>query len=822
MKKASICIMILALIFTCFIPTPANAEPSLPPEIITLDNSDPMHQSIGEWETRQDQSHYRFNYLESTEKQADDLLSTKPNLFIWNFSLPSSGKYRVYTYYPAKFDHSQKAPYQIYTSDGMIEKEVNQQEKGSTWVELGVYHFDDGANKIIQTAADKGSVSVDAIRLERVDGEATTKPDSDDPHNHIDYSPYLEKEKINKDTPSRAPSDDGKEPIYYNGPRNKKKVALTFDDGPHAEYTARVLDILKEEDVPATFFVLGENAKRYPHLVKRAHDEGHKIASHTWNHPQLTTLPKEKIEEQLDNTRLEVEGIIGKSMKMMRPPYGAARGIEDTIEKRGYEIINWDVDTVDWERGRTAAEILETVKNQARSGSIILQHDGGGNREATVQALPAIISYLQKEGYKLVTIDELLNIPAYDNKGDAPIIVDNSDPANTTKGTWFNSTNVPGYYSSNYQGNRAGSGEDTFNWNFNLPDDGSYRVSVRYTSASDRASNTPYTIHTTSGEITKQVNQKQNGGVWIDIGTYDFKQGLNKITQNDRADGYVIADAIRLEKVEKTPDVITLDNSDSIHDQNGKWTKSTNVSGYYNENYQWNIAGSGSHTFTWKFNLPREETYRVSVRYTQGSDRTTNAPYTIHTKDGEITKYVDQTVNGNTWVDIGTYTFKGGINQIIQTDKANDGYVIADAIRIEKTEDDPNKITLDNTDIAHQQKGNWVSSTNIPGYHKDNYQYNKKGSGLDQFTWNFDLTNAGEYRVFVHYTTAGDRATNAPYIVHTSDGPIKKLVNQKTDGSTWIDIGTYQFSNGANKIIQTDDANGYVIADSIRIEKVNN
>lgn len=203
--------------------------------------------------------------------------------------------------------------------------------------------------------------------------------------------------------------------VVYQGPNEKKRVALTFDDGPDRTYTPQVLNILKGEQVPATFFVVGKEVSRNGDVAKRIVSEGHVIANHTWSHLYLPNLPDKRVEGELDRAVQAVKKATGKEMSLMRPPYGAVKGKEERITHIGHRIINWDVDTNDWKPGRTSQQILAAVKGHTVPGSIVLMHSGGGNRSATVQALPEIIRYLKQQGYEFVTVDQLLDVPAYIN-----------------------------------------------------------------------------------------------------------------------------------------------------------------------------------------------------------------------------------------------------------------------------------------------------------------------------------------------------------------------------------------------------------------------
>lgn len=203
--------------------------------------------------------------------------------------------------------------------------------------------------------------------------------------------------------------------IVFNGPKQKKRVALTFDDGPDPRFTTQILNILRENNIKATFFLIGKNVQRFPHLVKQEVDEGHAIGSHSWEHKELPKLTPQQLHEDLKKTKEEIKKASGKDILFLRPPYGATKGIEEKLKKEGYVIINWDVDTVDWKPGRTPQQIVDVIQKETQPGSIILFHDAGGNRSATVSVLPQVIQQLKSKGFEFVTVDQLLEVRAYHN-----------------------------------------------------------------------------------------------------------------------------------------------------------------------------------------------------------------------------------------------------------------------------------------------------------------------------------------------------------------------------------------------------------------------
>lgn len=223
-------------------------------------------------------------------------------------------------------------------------------------------------------------------------------------------------ERVKRGFPQREIVDlasEYPEDFLRNGTRKEKKVALSFDDGPDDVYTVQILDILKEKDVQATFFIVGRRAEIFPEVVSRMVVEGHVVANHTWSHPDILKLSQDKILEELQKTDRIIKDLNCYYPKFFRPPYGSIdRETLELVTGEGYAIISWDVDSLDW-KGLDATEVKTNILENVLPGSIILQHSAGGIGEdllGTVEALPEIIDVLQKDGYEFVTLDELLGI----------------------------------------------------------------------------------------------------------------------------------------------------------------------------------------------------------------------------------------------------------------------------------------------------------------------------------------------------------------------------------------------------------------------------
>ncbi len=181
-------------------------------------------------------------------------------------------------------------------------------------------------------------------------------------------------------------------------PAGMKAASLTFDDGPGAS-TPHVLEVLERKGVTATFFIIGSSAAANPTMVQRTRDAGHEIANHTWGHPDLTQLSAEAVRSEITRTT----AVLG-TCRYFRPPYGSYNAtVKHVVADLGMRMALWNVDTRDWE-SRNADAIFSQVKQQAKGDAVILMHDGGNDRSATVAALPRVIDWLLAQGYALVPL----------------------------------------------------------------------------------------------------------------------------------------------------------------------------------------------------------------------------------------------------------------------------------------------------------------------------------------------------------------------------------------------------------------------------------
>ena len=189
--------------------------------------------------------------------------------------------------------------------------------------------------------------------------------------------------------------------VYREHENRERKIALTFDDGPHPILTPKILDILKKYNVKATFFVVGENVKNYPDVVERIINEGHELGNHTYTHDKIDLAEIESCE----NAILE---LTDQKPKIFRPPEGFInKGVKAISADLGYDIILWSIDTRDWDHTPPSA-ICDTVLRQLKAGSIILMHDYIGYKSPSPEALERLLPAILALDYRFVVVSELI------------------------------------------------------------------------------------------------------------------------------------------------------------------------------------------------------------------------------------------------------------------------------------------------------------------------------------------------------------------------------------------------------------------------------
>ena len=236
-----------------------------------------------------------------------------------------------------------------------------------------------------------------------------------------------------------------------------KKVALTFDDGPDATWTPQILDVLKQENVKAAFFIVGQNGSANPELVKRIVAEGHDLGNHSFTHPNMGEMPESVNQFEMNATQRLIESLTGRSTTLMRPPYfgdaepQTADEVEPIVQakKLGYITVGLHVDPDDWQQpgaDEIVKRTIEGVTNQSldadQRGNIVLLHDAGGNRQQTIDALPQIIEKLHAQGYEFVTISQLAGLSQAQTM---PIVPQQQTAMTQTNGVTFYGVSLIGW-----------------------------------------------------------------------------------------------------------------------------------------------------------------------------------------------------------------------------------------------------------------------------------------------------------------------------------------------------------------------------------------
>lgn len=198
--------------------------------------------------------------------------------------------------------------------------------------------------------------------------------------------------------------------VYRSVNTEKKQIALTFDDGPHPTLTPRILEILAKYNVPATFFMVGQNVFNYPDAARAVIEAGHEVGNHTFTHPHLANLNENAIMNEIGRCEDALEELCEYRPHLLRTPQGALTpSLERCLHDDDYILVLWSLDTRDWDNKSTAG-ITRAVLDRVQSGDIILMHDYIGHNSKTPEALEKIIPALLSQGYEFVTVSELLGV----------------------------------------------------------------------------------------------------------------------------------------------------------------------------------------------------------------------------------------------------------------------------------------------------------------------------------------------------------------------------------------------------------------------------
>lgn len=359
-------------------------------------------------------------------------------------------------------------------------------------------------------------------------------------------------------------------------------------------------------------------------------------------------------------------------------------------------------------------------------------------------------------------------------------IIDNTDSGFTRTGSWDASINSPGYYGTDYLYSDPGIGYDQAMWTF-LVVSGDYEISARWTTHSNRASNAKYRVYNNGIEIGTQVfDQTFNGGQFnVFDNSYILEDGTLDIVLTDDADGYVIADAVQ---------VTSIDTAGNLYPNGEIDTPASNVT---------IVAGD---VITFKGT---------------GSDPDGNTPLTFHWDfgDSDIADAIIEDPDPVVFNNIGIFTVTFTVTDSMLLSDPTPATLVVNVL---DTSSEP--VIIDNSDSAFSMTGGWKISSYSPGFNGSDYLYNAPGTGIDQAQWSFFVIS-GEYEISARWASHSNRASNAKYRVYNNGIEIgTKVFDQRFNSDQFNVFGnSYILEDGTLDIVLTDDADGYVIADVVKL-----
>jgi uncharacterized repeat protein (TIGR03803 family) len=416
-----------------------------------------------------------------------------------------------------------------------------------------------------------------------------------------------------------------------------------------------------------------------------------------------------------------------------------------------------------------------------------------------------------------------------------PVVIDNGQGGYSDAGAGWASFNDPNAYLGNERYVAPGTGSNTATWQTSSLPSGAYNVYVDWTPFAGRATNATYQIFDGATLLaTTSIDQTQapsgdvvlNGIPFQSLGRFPITSGTVKVVLSDNANGYVIADAMY---VQAATGPVVVDNGKYGYAETGTGWTSFSDPNAYNGNERYAAPGAGANTATWSVPGLTAGTYNVQVDWTPFANRATNATYQIF--DGATllaTTSIDQTqspnggvvLNGTPFQSLGRFPIASGTVKVVLSDNAN-GYVIADAMYVTVW---TGPVVVDNGQYGYAETGTGWTSFSDPNAYNGNERYVASGVGANTATWSVPDLTAGTYNVQVNWTAYANRATNATYQVFDGATLLGTVtVNQQvapTGGSTvngvaFQSLGQFLISGGTLRVVLTDNADGYVIADAI-------
>ena len=775
---------------------------------IIMDNSDPGIQTVGSWpESIYVPGFYSTNYQYNKAGIGADQVS-------WSFTVPKAGIYKVYGWWTAGENRAPNALFSIDHAFGTTTVQVDQRISGGRWNEIGQVYFENDTYSITLTDEAQGFVIADAVRVVLQSDDIPAPQANFAADRELGLAPLSVKffdkstgyiNNWNWDFGDGTSSDDQNPAhTYERDGEYTVKLTVSGDGGSDTKIDTFFIKVARD-----TLILDNSDAEYVGNWPESIHLPGYYSENYQYNR---SGIGDDKAVWRININKAGTYRLFAwwtsNSNRASNAPFIIEHAF-GTYEVRKDQRIDggrwnqlgefyfnegqYDVILTDQADGYVIADAMRFTFLYSE----ILPSEADFISDVSAGSPPLQVHYNDRSSGKINrwewdfgdgatsseqnpthTYDQhgvySVSLTVYDDNGndtkfkqnymivsDVDIIIDNLDPEFQAIGSWPESTYTPAYYSTNYQYNFTGVGDDQAIWNFTIPKTGTYKVFAWWTSGDGRSSKAPFMINHAFGSITARVDQRNNGSRWHEIGEVFFKADDYSVVLTDDADGYVIADAIRMIFI---GDEVPVDFSADKQ--------------------------LGLKPLTVKFNaLGNGETANWLWEFGDGNSSDEMNPTHIYNEAGRYSVTLTRTDDQGS------------------RSETKSEYITVSDIEIIK----------DNSDPDFETAGSWPESTYVAGYYSTNYQHNFAGDGNEQATWNFVIPRAGLYKVFAWWTTGDNRSPNAPFTINHTFGGTTVRIDQRINGSQWNEIGEFYFEEGDFSVQLTDDAEGYVIADAVRL-----
>jgi hypothetical protein len=767
---------------------------------------------------------------------------TGANTATWSFNITTAGSYEVYAWWVASTNRATNAPYTINYQGGSDTVRVSQQIKGGQWNYLGTYSFGAGTYSVVLSDDANNYVIADAIKVSL---EGTPHfypfPISDNPDaiyigewkawsgqseygNDFYFHPIGT--GINSASWTLAVPEAGNYNVYAWWAEGSNRAA-------DARYTVNY-----EGGSDTITFCQQNRGGQWNYLGNYPFNSGNYTVVLTDNATSGTYVIADAIKFELGSPPDAPYPIADNWDATFVGPWASYSGLDEYGADFQYHVAGTGSNTVTWtikvpSAGDYSVYAWWTANsNRPTNVPYTINYEGGSDTVYVSQRIKGgewnyLGTYtfnagdytvvLSDNANGLVVADAIKFEPGSYTPGSSWPIADNLEA--DIIGPWDSSTWADGgafYGADFYHLDSTNTGNNTVTWTLAVPTAGNYNVYTRWSEHTNRAADAPYTINYEGGSDTVEVCQQIRGGRWNYLGNYSFNIGNYTVVLSDDVTYFVsgdriIADAIMFESGSAPPNPYPIsDNWDATFV--GPWQGATWTDGGipYGPDYQHKLGGASSNTATWKTDIPAQGTYNVYTRWSQYSDRPTNAPYTIYYEGGSDLVQVNQTTNGGKWMYLGSYPFNADTYSVVLTDNVpTNKRIIADAIKWEKG------LVVDNPSATFL--GTWTEATDTTDRFSTNYRYHLSGSGTDTAKWTPDIPAGGDYAVYAWWCADTDRATDVPYTINYNGGSGTVQANQTANGGKWNYLGTYPFVAGTSGSVELGETTtGKVIADAVR------